>query len=290
MQTNFPISSGIPVTVSQVTQGTPAASASASPSPSPIASALSGAESRASDALQQHSATTGLAGTDGATARTSAFTSTGTLSPDTLIWLDAAGIKPARATAGPCAYVSCGIFVYLNTGRKELARPFFEKMLDFGTLGKNANMSAGSALEQLQASGLKIRADLFLDNGKKGFAANERSLSMFPDRVTTHPFDLEKLRAAIQEIGIGEAAMFFIDNYHVISIARGTDGWHAFDTGLNPRANVYEGAHRLWSSASFADRVTKDGANHVHGAGAEALIEDYVQRVSAQPVLFRMAR
>lgn len=224
------------------------------------------------------------------------FDKDGVLSCAAFEWIEGAALNPSRAASGPCALVAGGIHSFLQGAEPSKTDDvFFSKMRSQSIAGERSNMAAEKVIRAVQDLGIPVQVDIFhRDFGEPTscrFLPHAKLVESLGAKVATeHPFEVDQLRAKLGELPVGASQMFFIDNHHVITIARDGLGLIAFDTALNPQNDYRE--HFRGTRASLEDYrrlsphlFTSCGKKYLVGAEAEALIDSYLKEVRMQPIV-----
>jgi uncharacterized protein YjbI with pentapeptide repeats len=207
------------------------------------------------------------------------------LSRDDLDWILTSILRPAKElnAKGPCALTSAGIFTYLNGGGRELANTFFHEVINNAKHGRESGMLASDLINRLVNNGTEVNVDIYLKSiPDKPRVTHGYLAAELGDIAREHLFDINAIRAKIDSMPPGESQMFFIDNSHVITLARDNDNklW-LFDTALNPKMSNFPGFEDF---TEFQD-VTKSGENYATDLEAQAILDKYLQRIQTQPVI-----
>lgn len=220
------------------------------------------------------------------------------LSSEDLEWIQGSVLRPARMAQGPCALTSAGIFTFLNGGGKVLAETFFDEMRQNSIIEKASNMQAKDVIQRLLDHGAKIQVDLYLPENvlpdigsERGcLYQNENVATKFSDITRVHPFNIDHVRDQLDRMPPGECQMLFIDNRHVIAIARDIDNqlW-LFDTALNPNADCDEVKPKFQLPTLLMKKMaflnTNSEEKYATGPEAQTIINEYLSTISGQPVI-----
>lgn len=200
-------------------------------------------------------------------------------------YIEAAALNPSRGAKGPCVYTAAGIFILLNNLPVGIAECLFNTMRRKSFLGIPCAMKASQIIALLENHGIPMNIDIYLTSDGAGMAHEELACTL-GNKATVHPFDMRSLRGEIQ-VTPGQCKMLFIDNNHVIAVARDSDGLCVFDTAMNSDRN-FEPPERFllnFSKKNFPWQFTADGKKYARGAHAELILDEYIDSIACQPIV-----
>ncbi len=156
---------------------------------------------------------------------------------------------------------------------------------------------AKNLLQSLIQDNVGVQVDVFLSGGSFGEkdirTHAQLSSQLGQGIVRDHTLDTQFIHAMLDELKPGQCQMLFIENSHVITVARDTEKLWIFDTNLNPDKQPPNEKYRASMNSLVLQTTRKlepylftdTPDKYVSGDLAESLLASYVNKLKTQPVL-----